>query len=637
MEQDERREAYRRELATIMQFDLAKAEAVNMRRKLDAEWDAMLAGRQEAPAEDRAPQIEARAERPSAVNYVTARPSSASICSAALTYCTARSRGESAHSSTRSPSPAPPSSDRSSDGWQSNRSAKQERITMELGIAESMHDAQDAVSEASPRPPPVKLPAAALATVAGPPVAPAQSPRAPAPRGKGVPPGLPPKSLAASPRASTSEMPEASPRGSPRAGGKGPPLPKGKGKGGPPPPLKGTGKGKGDETPGRTRLLALHWRNSLEPEDRDVSAAKDPYLTGIVQVLPTQRQKRYESSAMHFDSAFFQDDDVGESRALRHDEQDSSAMDDAGTPAASPRPGAAGAATPRVLDTPRDDETPRSAPMTPAGPTPGVQMTPGRGSRRRARRMTIFSEACTVRKMSQDKLEEYFQAKSSVIDMGPRASTGVINNLITDAKHLQIIDILVKKEAILRQRSMDASVEALIVALRTCDYDVAQLQVLEDIRKVTVAHMEDRNKANVLTFVDARGEEALQQLDHPHLHRLLYGALRIPAFNARLNCMIVEATFDDNMRHCKENLEVLRCGFECLSALLFPLRHFFQVARLLGNTLNRDCSATVSKYGFKLSSIPKFYEMKLPARKEISLLHFMALMMPPEQEPPAVT
>merc|ERR1719265_562801 len=73
----------------------------------------------------------------------------------------------------------------------------------------------------------------------------------------------------------------------------------------------------------------------------------------------------------------------------------------------------------------------RALPSTPGG----LMMTPANGSRpRRARRNTIFSEDCTVQKMTLGKLEEFFQAKSTVLDMGPRASTGSVRSLINDAK-----------------------------------------------------------------------------------------------------------------------------------------------------------------------------------------------------------
>jgi len=249
-----------------------------------------------------------------------------------------------------------------------------------------------------------------------------------------------------------------------------------------------------------------------------------------------------------------------------------------------------------------------------------------------------------VGELSQTKLEEFFQVRPAEVQIRARSSicNGPVRTLISDPKHLQIIDILVKKEAILRHAHLkgqglkceEAAVEALICALRVCDYDRVPPQALEDIKKVVVAHIEDRNHQTVVQFVERNGEEALQTLEHPHLHRFLYGILQIPCISPRLECMYAEATKEESLGHCRSNLEILRTGLRTLSGLMRPLARFFAAARHLGNAINKDCmnsSAGVSQYGFKLTSLVKLLELKSPTERDASLFHFALLLMPKDE------
>jgi len=58
---------------------------------------------------------------------------------------------------------------------------------------------------------------------------------------------------------------------------------------------------------------------------------------------------------------------------------------------------------------------------------------------------------------------------------------------------------------------------------------------------------------------------------------------------------------------------------------------FFALAMKFGNALNQDSNAQVSRYGFKLCSLPKLLELRLPGRKEVSLLHIMLICMQREE------
>lgn len=384
------------------------------------------------------------------------------------------------------------------------------------------------------------------------------------------------------------------------------PPPKAKAKGAPQPPQpKGKGKGKskpsteqGEEAAAAAagaKLVNLHWRASLAPKENEISAQDDEYLAGVVDFLPQWGQSRVERCKAHLASY---ERAVGLSNASRMHNQDEAGR--------------------------RDREEVASA---------GAPAPPGR----RMRRKTIFSGECLVEELPPEKLEEFFQARSASFDISSRAScTGSgVNTLITDPKHRQILDILVKKEAILRfaklpqQAGVNHAVDALVEAVKRCDYTRCTSTMLEDLRKVALAHLQDSKGQTIVDFVEVRGKDALQTLEHPHLHRLLLGVIQIPAIIARLDCMILECTFCEHVEHCVHTLEILHSALQCVLKRLGPLRRFFATALRFGNALNLDSNVQIARYGFKLSSLMKFLELRTPLRKEVSLMHFVILWMDP--------
>lgn len=341
------------------------------------------------------------------------------------------------------------------------------------------------------------------------------------------------------------------------------------------------------------RLVNLHWRASLEPRETELSASGDPYLGGVVDYLPKWGHSRSERCRQ---------------RLERYEK-------------AAGLAGARGEA--------EAEEWQKVALIQAAA-------TPAHPSRRRARRHTVFSGECNVEELSQHKLREFFQARCAAVDITARSSTSSgVSTLIGDAKHRQILDILVRKEAILRHPKLpqlagvELAVEELVDALHRCDYDRLTPGMLEDLRKVAAAHAE--GSQTVLGFVENRGEDALQELEHPHLHRLLFGVLKIPDVTKRLESMILEVNFPEHVELCRRNLTVVYEGLTALLGCLGPLRRFFASAMALGNALNQDSSASIATYGFKLQSLPKLLELRLPTRKECSLLHFTLLWLRPEE------
>eukprot|EP00929_Paragymnodinium_shiwhaense_P007478 TRINITY_DN111398_c0_g1_i1.p1 TRINITY_DN111398_c0_g1~~TRINITY_DN111398_c0_g1_i1.p1 ORF type:complete len:1384 (+),score=288.25 TRINITY_DN111398_c0_g1_i1:111-4262(+) len=392
--------------------------------------------------------------------------------------------------------------------------------------------------------------------------------------------------------------------------------PSGKGKApGAPPPAKAKAKAsaaspsagqpgiaKEDSGP---RLVPLHWRASLEPREIDVSATDDPYFSGFVDFLNKwdgsnraervrERLSRYEASTTH--------------------QEDS---------AAAPAEEAAFV---------RSESGDSGSQQLQSG---GSQ--PSRGPRRR--RNTIFSGELDVRRLSQHTLQEFFQARPAKVEVAastapPAAQEdeGKLKTLIVGKWQQNLLDMMIGRGKIMKKRSVDETVADFVDAIWRCDYSRVAAEMLEEIRKVVVAHLEEASTTpNVLQYVGMHGEAALKSLENPHLHEFLYQLAQIPDISTRLKCMTVEGTFDDNFAHAMANLNTLASGITCLHQRLPALRRFFHTARNFGNVLNDGSHAPLSYHGFKLSSLPKFHDLRLPSRKAASLLHFVLLWLPEEE------
>lgn len=162
----------------------------------------------------------------------------------------------------------------------------------------------------------------------------------------------------------------------------------------------------------------------------------------------------------------------------------------------------------------------------------------------------------------------------------------------------------------------------LLATLQSCDFSRLTRSVLNDLRKVVVHHLEGGH--NILSFVESRGVEALSRLEHPHLHQLLYGVLRIPGISTRLECMDLVAKFPAELESCREDLQILRRALLQIRDRQAAFRSFWGMAMHLGNTLNGSAAG-----GFRLSSLSKLLDLKSPDRKEMTFFHFVLLQLPP--------
>ncbi|CAJ1435146.1 unnamed protein product [Effrenium voratum] len=395
------------------------------------------------------------------------------------------------------------------------------------------------------------------------------------------------------------DAPEAVPKAKvPRTSLPKPPPPKAKGKAPAPPKAKAKLKAKGsgwsdeaeDDAAQSARLVNLHWRASHgPPEETEIYVGKDGYLQSMSSMMDRwalERAERMRQSIQSFEH----------------------------------RAGLSAKAPERAVP-PSDFED--------TAPAPG-----------RRRRRTVFNAVSEepVPELPQDQLEEFFQARTAAFDIGARASCASnVSSLIVDSTHQRMLDLMVRGEAIQRQRetgtargqtdAVENAVTELLTALERCDCARLPHPVLNDMRKVASSQTEG-SSSSIVSFVESRGVEALSRLEHPHLHRLLYGLLRIPAISARLECMAFISKFAEELQHCKQNLQLLRQALLQVCARLGAFRRFWSAALALGNALNEGTAQGAAR-GFKLASVPKLLELRSPLRREMSLFHFLLLQLRP--------
>lgn len=351
----------------------------------------------------------------------------------------------------------------------------------------------------------------------------------------------------------------------------------------PPPKAKATPKAKfrsqasEEDREDVSRLVNLHWRASqAPPEETEISVGKDGYLqcmSNLMERWSMDRADRMRQNIQRFE-------DRSSVEAERHDSGESS---------------------------------------TPV---------------HRRRRKTVFNamHVLPIPEIPQNQLEDFFQAKAATFDIGARTNStdvGDVSSLIVDSTHQRILDLMVRSEAMQRQResgnirndAVEHAVTELLATLQSCDFSRLTRSVLNDMRKVVVHHMEGGH--NILSFVESRGVEALSKLEHPHLHRLLYGLVRIPSISTRLECMDLVAKFPAETESCREDLQILRNAMLQIRDRAAAFRAFWTMATQLGNTLN---GSTVE--GFRLSSLSKLLDLKSPERKEMTFFHFVLLQLP---------
>lgn len=203
-----------------------------------------------------------------------------------------------------------------------------------------------------------------------------------------------------------------------------------------------------------------------------------------------------------------------------------------------------------------------------------------------------------------------------------------------DQKTMQNIGILLSK---VRMKSKHDANQGILPVLAVDDLRRGVLccglacELLGLLEKVNAFYHEDGGPLQA--FVETSGVEALDACKNALEHKLVYQICRIPALERRLRCMTFELQWNDTLRKCRDDLRKVYAGLRTMAAQRPAIQTLLRTAMRLGNALNRDGIAPRAERGFRLSSWPKFVQLKSTAKPQCGLLHFiLALMSPTEIE-----
>jgi hypothetical protein len=125
--------------------------------------------------------------------------------------------------------------------------------------------------------------------------------------------------------------------------------------------------------------------------------------------------------------------------------------------------------------------------------------------------------------------------------------------------------------------------------------------------------------------VQNHGEAAVWDLAYPEHHFLVYELSKVPQIDERLECMLFQLGFCENMVTCRQNLETMVKALEALKAKRDLIRRFFVTAHRLGQSLSQKPSR-----GFQLSTLEKLTQTKSTKMPHLSILHFLLALMSKE-------
>jgi len=190
---------------------------------------------------------------------------------------------------------------------------------------------------------------------------------------------------------------------------------------------------------------------------------------------------------------------------------------------------------------------------------------------------------------------------------------------------VRMLGILIQKHMMdFRCQTAQEAIFSIRQAILHCDFDVVSVERLVSIRRA-LRQLDNGNK--VCEFVQQRGEAALWQVEYAELHQLVWQLSTIPQISERLDCMLFQISFPENLAACISSLNTLRKAMGMLNMKRKRIQHFFLTAHRLGQALNRGSSAQQAIEGFQLSALEKLAQTKSTTHQKFSVLHFVLALM----------
>jgi len=250
---------------------------------------------------------------------------------------------------------------------------------------------------------------------------------------------------------------------------------------------------------------------------------------------------------------------------------------------------------------------------------------------------TIFHPVAEVQAPPQELFDRYF-TKSSSRSLWLAHDTAREQNCnkgrqhrMLDEKRLNMLGIMIQKH-LMEHKDVGDAAHAILQIKRgvlRCDSSVVRLEGLSVIR--TVLRQHDKDGQPITAFVRLNGEAALENLDFPEHHRLVFEMSKVPQIDERLECMLFCLAFKESIAQCQTSLRTLRNALEMLNMKRDTIRRFFVTAHRLGQSLNRESNAPKAPRGFQLSTLEKLSQTKSTKFPKLSILHFVLALMRREE------
>mmetsp|Transcript_106181 Transcript_106181/g.167664 ORF Transcript_106181/g.167664 Transcript_106181/m.167664 type:complete len:744 (+) Transcript_106181:76-2307(+) len=226
-----------------------------------------------------------------------------------------------------------------------------------------------------------------------------------------------------------------------------------------------------------------------------------------------------------------------------------------------------------------------------------------------------------LKEFPEPMLERYFKRNEAAIKL-PQAENRTIQkaNNFLDQKRLHMVGLMLQKHLM---EHREATNRELVLNIKRgvlrCESKMVKLEDLSIIRTV-LRHVKPGSA--LFHHVETHGVDAIWDLEHPEHHYLVYELRKVPQVDERLDCMLFQWEFCENLKKYIDNLKTLTKALDALQAKKDVIQRFFQTAHRLGQSLSQKSSR-----GFTLSTLEQLTRTKSTKMPHLSILHFVLALM----------
>ena len=248
-----------------------------------------------------------------------------------------------------------------------------------------------------------------------------------------------------------------------------------------------------------------------------------------------------------------------------------------------------------------------------------------------------------------DTLKQYFQKKQNKLDIGGTGSSSSTtldgsrrdNNgrkTALEKERLKLIALAIGGSLGIRSAGNKRGIfRQYRDAIIRCDYTLLRTEILcpllQLLNNVTVEEMS--SVVNLIKeYIENRNDQEiliLDEFEEPDV--FLYEMSKIPEIKTRIECMILEQSFEDLFQITVNSLNVIYTALEVLFNRIDDITRLFQIILRIGNALNEGSKLGGNQTTFSLSTLSKLSELKSSLDPKVDLLHYILSLIPPEESP----